>query len=276
MERSGEEPISEQRLRRAVEENEFRLYYQPQIDQRTGRIVGAEALLRWLDPQNGLLSPGEFLTSLEATGLIIPVGEWVVQQAAKDCQRWQHLGLPRLRIGLNVSPSQVHQRLGDPGALDTSALRSCCDLYLEIDGRQISGAPPGVVRALHALQFEGVNIAVQGFGADESLRSRLWSLPVDVLKIDHSLVRRMLYEEDATQTVASLVALARAFRLGIVAECVETHEELDKLEQLGCRHIQGFVYSAPLPAVRFEGLLEATACTPGWIREREPSEVLNS
>jgi EAL domain-containing protein (putative c-di-GMP-specific phosphodiesterase class I) len=263
-----DELIPEPRLRRALEQKQFRLYYQPQIDQRSGRIAGAEALLRWEDPENGLLEPGAFLTSLEATGLIVPVGEWAFQQAADDCQRWQHLGLPRLRLGINVSPSQIHQRVRNPHALDTHALRECCDLYLEIDGRQLGGAPPAVIRTLHTLQFEGVNIAVQGFGADESLRSRLWSLPVDVLKVDSSLVRRVLFDNEAAQTVASLVALARAFRLGIVAECVETHEQLDKLEQLGCRHIQGFVYSAPLPAARFEGLVEATTCTPGWAHER--------
>jgi EAL domain-containing protein (putative c-di-GMP-specific phosphodiesterase class I) len=251
---------SERRLRRAVEEKQFRLYYQPQIDQRTGRIVGAEALLRWLDPEEGLLSPGEFLTSLEATGLIVPVGEWAFRQATQDCERWQRLGLPRLRLGMNISPLQIHERVSNPQLLDTHSLRACCDLYLEIDGRQMSGAPPAVIKALHALQHEGIRISVQGFGVDESLRSRLWTLPVDLLKVDCTLVRRMIFDEKAERTVASLVALARAFRLSIVAECVETHEQLEKLEQLGCRHVQGFVYSAPLPAAGFEGLLEA-ACT---------------
>jgi EAL domain-containing protein (putative c-di-GMP-specific phosphodiesterase class I) len=268
MERVDAELIPERRLRRAVDECQFRLYYQPQIDQRTGRIVGAEALLRWLDPDNGLLEPGDFLTSLEATGLILSVGEWAFRQATEDCQRWQHLGLPRLRLGMNVSPSQIHERVRNPGALDTLVLRACCDLYLEIDGRQLGGAPPVVIHTLHTLQFEGVNIAVQGIGADESLRSRLWSLPVDVLKVDSSLVWRMLVDSEAAQTVASLVALARAFRLGIIAERVETQAQLDKLEQLGCRHVQGFVYSGPVPADRFEALLQSTTCALACAGER--------
>jgi diguanylate cyclase len=257
-----------ERLRTAIDENQFRLYYQPQIDHRSGRVVGAEALLRWLDPRNGLLTPGHFMAALESTELINSVGEWVFRQATQDCERWQRRGLPRLRLGINVSPTQINHRLENPKALNTSKLRACCDLYLEINGREISGAPHKIVQALHTLQCEGVNIAVQGFGADESLRDRLWSLPVDVLKVDGSFTRRMMFDNDAAIAVASMVAVARAFRLEIVAEGVETLEQLDRLEELGCRQVQGFVYSAPLPAARFEGLLEATTCTPGWSSQR--------
>jgi EAL domain-containing protein (putative c-di-GMP-specific phosphodiesterase class I) len=264
----GEEPIASSRLRAALDDHQFRLYYQPQIDQTTGRIVGAEALLRWLDPEQGLLTPARFLPSLQSAGLIDAVGEWTLRQAADDCLRWYRRGLPRLRLGINVSPAQIQQRSRNPRALDTSALRACCDLYLEIDGRQISDAPESVIQALQAVQFEGVNIAVQGFGADESLCGRLWSLPVDVLKVDRTFVHRVLYDTHAARTVASLVALARAFRLGLVAECVETTEQLERLVELGCRHVQGFVYSAALPAPRFEALLEAALCTPGWKAQR--------
>ena len=257
-----------ERLRTAIDEEHFRLYYQPQIDHRTGRVVGAEALLRWLDPYYGLLTPSHFMPALEASGLIVEVGEWALRQAAVDCERWQRRGLPRLRVGINVSPTQIHHRSENPRAFNTESLRACCDLYLEINGREISGAPHEIVQTLHTLQFEGVNIAVQGSGADESLRNRLWSLPVDVLKVDGTFVRRMMFDNNAAISVASMVALARAFRLGIVAEGVETLEQLDRLEELGCRQVQGFIYSAPLPAAPFEGLLEATTCTPGWSTQR--------
>jgi len=265
---SKSEEFSERRVLAALESNQFRLYYQPQIDQLTGRIVGAEALLRWLDPHTGLQVPGHFLASLESTGLILPVGEWALRQASEDCLRWQRRGLPRLRMGINVSPLQIEQHVQNPKAFDTFALRSCCDLYLEIDGRAIGAAHHTALQALHALQFEGVNIAVQGFGFDDSLRDRLGSLPVDVLKVDRSFVQRMVFENDAADSVASIIALAQVFRLGLVAEGVETTEQLDLLCELGCRQVQGFVYSAALPATRFEGLLEATMCTPGWAGQR--------
>jgi EAL domain-containing protein (putative c-di-GMP-specific phosphodiesterase class I) len=265
----GLEPIETSRLQTALELNQFRLYYQPQIDRTTGRIVGAEALLRWLDPERGVLGPARFLASLEATGLIVAVGEWTLKQAAEDCLRWQQRGLPRLRLGMNVSPAQIQQRARDPRVLDTTALRGSCDLYLEIDGRQICDASEPMIKALQSLQVEGVNIAVQGFGEDESLCGRLWSLPVDVLKVDRSFVQRILFDIEAARTVASLVALARAFRLGLIAECVETTEQLERIVELGCRHVQGFVYSNALPAARFEALLEANLSTPGWVAQRQ-------
>jgi EAL domain-containing protein (putative c-di-GMP-specific phosphodiesterase class I) len=266
--RAGAEPIEPSRLRAALEQNQFRLYYQPQIDQASGRIVGAEALLRWLDPQRGLLLPADFLGSLEETGLIVAVGDWALKQAAEDCRRWHARGLPRLRLGINVSLAQIQQRARDPRTLDTAALRACSDLYLEIDGRQICDAPESIIKALQGLQSEGVNIAVQGFGEHESLCGRLWSLPVDVLKVDRSFVQRVLFDIEAARVVASLVALARAFRLRLVAECVETTEQLERLVELGCRHVQGFVYSAALPASRFEGLLEVMLGTPEWTPQR--------
>jgi EAL domain-containing protein (putative c-di-GMP-specific phosphodiesterase class I) len=174
-----------------------------------------------------------------------------------------------LRLSINVSPAQISHRLENPHAFNIGALRACCDLYLEINGREIGGAPHEIIQTLHALQFEGVSIAVQGLGADESVRNRLSALPVDVLKVDASFVRRMMFDNEAAIAVASMVALTRAFRLGLVAEGVETLEQLDRLEDLGCRHVQGFVYSAPLPVARFEGLLEATRCIPGWARNEQ-------
>ncbi len=267
MESGGQRTLQE-RLRIALAEGQFRLHYQPQIDHRTGRVVGAEALLRWLDPRSGLLAPNHFLAALESSGLIVAVGEWAFRQATEDCERWQRRGFPRLRLGMNVSPTQIGHRLENPHAFNTGALRACCDLYLEINGREISGAPAAVIQALHTLQFEGVNIAVQGFGADESLRNRLWALPVDVLKVDSSFVRRLMFDNDAAIAIASMVALARAFRLGIVAEGVETTDQLERLEELGCRQVQGFIYSAALPAPRFESLLETARCAPGRSSQR--------
>src|SRR5262245_27695698 len=118
---SGAKQRLQERLRIAIDEGQFRLHYQPQIDHRTGRVVGAEALLRWLDPRNGLLGPSHFLAVLEESGLIVTVGEWALRQATEDCERWQRRGLPRLRLAINVSPTQISDRLKNSRAFNTQA-----------------------------------------------------------------------------------------------------------------------------------------------------------
>ena len=255
METLVKEESMERRLRVALEQNQFRLHYQPQVERCSGRIVGAEALLRWQDPQGGLRAPGYFLSALESTGLIVPVGEWVLGQATEDCRRWQRLGFPSLQIGVNVSTLQLRKHGRDACVLNTTALRAYCDLQLEIVASQISDAPEGLMRTLHALRYEGVNIAVQEFGSDEVVAERLWALPVDVVKIDRSFIQRMALDAKAELEVFSMITQARAYRLGIVAEGVETREQLERLADLQCPRTQGFVHSAPVPALAFEALM---------------------
>ncbi len=257
-----EEQALVQRLQVAIEQNQFRVHYQPQIDRRTRQIVGAEALLRWQDPYRGMVTPGNFLSTLESTGLIVTVGEWALRQVTEDCQRWRRLGFPRLRIGVNLSPLQLEKRAAAACVFETSALRACCDLQFEVVASLMADAPQPVLRALQALRFEGVDVTLQEFGGNSSVRSRLWALPVDGLKIDRALIHRMTFDREAEIAVSSVIALARAFRLSLVAEGVETQAQLGLLEELGCPHTQGLLYSAPVPAMQFESLLNAMVCPP--------------
>jgi EAL domain-containing protein (putative c-di-GMP-specific phosphodiesterase class I) len=253
---SVEHQAAERHLRAALEQNQFRLCYQPQLDPRTGRVVGAEALLRWRDPAGRLLEPSHFLQALEATGLIVPVGEWAFTQAAEDCRRWQRLGLPRLKIGLNVSPSQLGEQQTQSLASKVAEMRECCELQIEISGAHLLAPPEWLVKSLHTLRFAGADICVQDFGLDDTIHRRLWSLPVDALKIHRSFIARMA-DDEVDEELAGMLMLARAFRLGSVAEGVETEEQLKRLRQLHCERSQGFLHSHPITADRFEWMLRA-------------------
>jgi EAL domain-containing protein (putative c-di-GMP-specific phosphodiesterase class I) len=252
----------ERRVQTALEKNQFRLHYQPQVERRTGRIVGAEALLRWHDPDTGLLAPGHFLPLLESTGLIVPVGEWVLRQAALDGQRWQRLGFPRMRIAVNLSVAQLTHYAGGRCEFDTRALRECCDFQFEVPAAEVVQAPPGVLRLLAAFRGDGVEIALQGFDAGDTICTRLWSLPVDTLKIGSGVLRSITEDPDAEVLVSSMVVLARAFRLGLIADCVERPDQVEMLARIGCEQMQGLAFSPAVPVPRFERLLEGLACRP--------------
>ena len=252
----------ERRVQTALEKNQFRLHYQPQVERRTGRIVGAEALLRWQDPAAGLLTPGHFLPLLETTGLIVPVGEWVLAQAAADGQRWQRLGFPRMRISVNVGLAQLERSATERCGFDTRAVRECCDLQLEVPAMEFVRARADAIHSLTALRSEGVDIAMQGFDAQESVCMRLWSLPVDTLKIGRAFIRRMSVDPDAEIVVSSMVVLARAFRLGLIADGVERLDQVEMLSRMGCSQMQGHAFSPAIPASRFDRLLEAAVCRP--------------
>jgi EAL domain-containing protein (putative c-di-GMP-specific phosphodiesterase class I) len=252
----------ERRVQTALETNQFRLHYQPQVERRTGRIVGAEALLRWHDPEAGLLAPGHFLPLLESTGLIVPVGEWVLRQAALDGQRWQRLGFPRMRIAVNLSFAQLASYAVGRRDFDTRVLRECCDFQFEVPAAELVRAPAAVLRALAALRSEGVDIAMQGFDARATICTRLWSLPVDTLKIAQAFVRRMSADPDGEVIVSSMVVLARAFRMGLIADGVERPDQVEMLARIGCEQMQGLAFSPAVPAARFERLLEGLACRP--------------
>jgi EAL domain-containing protein (putative c-di-GMP-specific phosphodiesterase class I) len=247
----------EYRVRRGFEAGEFRLYYQPQHDAITNRILGAEALLRWHDPASGICEPGTFLQVLEATGLIVPVGVWAFKQAMEDCQRWQRLGLPRLKIGVNVSPSQLTPEGAEALGQRVKEMRPCCDLQIEISNVHLVSPLAGVVRALHTLRFAGADISVQHFGLDDYTHKRMWSLPVDALKIDRSFIARMTEDPEIDDELAGMLMLARAYRLGSVAEGVETQAQCDRLRELSCDMTQGYWHAPPMPRDRFEWLLRA-------------------
>lgn len=264
---SVERKVIEHRIRQAVEAGEFRLYYQPQHDTATHRIVGAEALLRWHDPAAGVLGPASFLEPLETTGLIGRLGEWAFRQASEDCRHWQGLGLPRLKLGLNVSPAQLTPAGVERLAQQVKEMRSCCDPQIELSSAHLVSQAHDLLAALRALRFAGADIVIQHFGLDDHTHKRLWSLPVDGVKIDRSFISRMVDDPQIDEELAGMLVLARAYRLCSVAEGVETQEQFDRLRELDCDLTQGSFHAPPMLADRFEWLLRAechgrAACEP--------------
>jgi diguanylate cyclase (GGDEF)-like protein len=247
----------EHRLRFALERNEFELHYQPKVNIASRRVRGAEALLRWRNPDEGLVPPAAFLPTLEATGLIVPVGDWVVKQAAADCHAWMAAGLPPVRIAVNIAPAQLRQPDFAAKFLEAVLPWSSADwgLDLEITEGALQEDCPGDVEQLRRLREQGVRIAIDDFGTGYSSLSRLATLPIDTLKIDRSFISRSLDGSSGSSLVRTIIALARALEMTTVAEGVERPEELELLRQLGCDKSQGWLHSAALPASQFIALL---------------------
>ena len=245
----------EHRLRGALDRKEYRLFYQPQV--RNGRVIGAEALLRWVDPQRGLMPPAMFLRMLESTGLIVPVGAWVLQRAGEDSRRWLRHGLGPLRIAVNVSPLQLARKGFAEQLFALTGLRDwgSFSLEVEITEEALMEDTGQLVETLEALRSAGVRVAVDDFGTGYSSLSRLSQLPVDVLKIDSSFTSCLTDDPATHAVIATIVALARSLGLGTIAEGVETAEQQRILVELGCSELQGYLHGPPVSADEFEILL---------------------
>ena len=247
----------EHQLRFALERNEFELHYQPKVSITSRRIRGAEALLRWRKPEQGLVSPALFIPTLEATGLILPVGQWVIRQAARDCAMWKKQGLPPVRIAVNIAPAQLRQPEFEARFLDAVSSWSNEDWGLDIEiieGSLQEDAPEELAK-LGNLRAKGVQIAIDDFGTGYSSLSRLATLPVDTLKIDRSFVAKSLDGGSGNMLVRTIIALARSLEMGTVAEGVEKEEELELLRHLGCESSQGWLHSPAVTAAEFTTLL---------------------
>jgi diguanylate cyclase (GGDEF)-like protein len=252
----------EHRLRGALERNEFVLFYQPKVTIATGRVSSVEALLRWQDPARGLIAPGLFLPTLEATGLIVPVGEWALAQAAADSRRWASMGFPAVRVAVNAAPMQLSRRDFASKVLDASSgleAEQGWGLDVEITESALLGDSSWSVRTLRVLRSAGVRIAIDDFGTGYSSLSRLSQLPVDTLKIDRSFTNRLPADAASRTLVSTIIGLARAFNMSTVAEGVETPEQLAYLERAGCHESQGYLHSRPIPAAELELLLTQQA-----------------
>lgn len=244
----------EHRLRRAVERGELSVYYQPKIDLDTERIVGMEALVRWHSPELGAVSPAEFIPLAEDSGLIIPIGEWVLRTACAQSKRWQDRGLARLRVAVNLSARQFREpnlSAKIRQTLDETGLESHC-LELEITESSIMERADSAVKALGELREMGVEISVDDFGTGYSSLGYLKQLPIDTLKIDKSFVREVTTGRDSAAIVQAIIALAHNLRMKVVAEGVETEDQLRFLHLLRCNYAQGYLFSKPLPAEEFE------------------------
>lgn len=247
----------EKSLRRAMENDEFELHYQPKVHVRTGDIIAMEALVRWRHPQKGLISPAEFIPLAEEIGLIIPLGAWVLMTACQQNKRWQDAGLPRLRVAVNLSAVQFRQKhLVEfiTQVLDDTGLDASC-LELEVTESIVMQNPEETTLILEKLHAKGIHLSIDDFGTGYSSLSYLKRFPLDTLKIDRSFVRDISSDPDDAAIVKSVIALAHSLRLRVIAEGVETASQLSFLRALGCDEYQGYYRSKPLPAAQFEQLL---------------------
>jgi diguanylate cyclase (GGDEF)-like protein/PAS domain S-box-containing protein len=265
----------EHRLRGALDNQQYVLYYQPKINIATGRLEGVEALLRWNDPERGLVSPAEFLPILESTGMIVTVGEWALRQAASDCRRWQGAGLHPVHIAVNCSPLQLRRKGFVEQVLDTLEGwgRDGWGIDLEITESLLIDPGSSEVHRLRALRDAGVRIAIDDFGTGYSSLSRLSDLPVDTLKIDRSFIMGLPENRAAVRLVPTIIGLARAFDLITVAEGVETREQLEFLARTGCDQSQGYLHARPMPAADLEVLLAERAKTATAEAPRSSEEM---
>ena len=246
-------------LRRALGRGEFELHYQPKVDVLNGRIVGMEALLRWRHPQTGLVAPHDFIPLAEETGLIVPIGQWVIEEACVQNRAWQLAGFPRLRVAVNISGVQFRQKdLLDTiaQALQMSGLAAEC-LEIEITESVVMQNASEAIVTLEKLSEMGVHVSIDDFGTGYSSLSYLKRFPIHKLKIDRSFIRDVSSDMDDAAIVRAIIALAHNLRLKVVAEGVETADQLQFLRTLGCDEYQGFYKSQPLTAHDFERTLHA-------------------
>jgi diguanylate cyclase (GGDEF)-like protein len=241
-------------LRQALDKHEFELYYQPKVNLVSGKMTSAEALIRWNDPRTGLVPPGQFIPVLEQTGLIHEVGRWALQQALADYRHWRGAGLPAVRIAVNVSARQLRHRgfIAEVKlALGVDAL-AAPGLELEITESLLMEDVMHSIASLRAIRDMGVSIAIDDFGTGFSSLSYLAKFPVDTLKIDRSFVTEMVLMPENLALVSTIINLAHALKLRVVAEGVETDEQARLLRLLNCDEMQGYLFSEPVPRAVFE------------------------
>lgn len=251
----------ENNLRHALERNEFRVHYQPRIDTLSGRIIGAEALVRWECPGKGLIPPDSFIPIAEETGLIIPIGEWVLTEACQQNSAWQRAGLPPISISVNLSPVQFrHAGLAClvSSALQQSGLQAGY-LELELTESFVMHDAERIKTCMHKLKAIGIDISVDDFGTGYSSLSYLKRFPVDRLKVDKSFVRDIDSDPEDAAIVRAIITLGHALGLKVVAEGVETEAHLEFLQEHNCDELQGYYFSRPVPAGEIEAMLRAMA-----------------
>jgi diguanylate cyclase len=244
-------------LHHAVALDQFELYYQPKVDTRTGEVRSAEALIRWIHPMRGIVSPAEFVPLAEECGLISEIGRWVIREACRQTRAWQIDGVPSLRVSVNLSASQFR----DSGLLDL--IRSALDeaglepRYLEVELTEsaVMSDPEKSIDILEHLSAMGVLVSVDDFGTGYSSMSYLRRFPIDKLKIDRVFIDEIVSRPEDASIVRAIVSLAHSLRLKVVAEGVETPAQLDFVKTAGCDEYQGYHFSRPLPAADFERLM---------------------
>jgi diguanylate cyclase (GGDEF)-like protein/PAS domain S-box-containing protein len=257
-------------LRRALEREEFALAYQPKIDLRTGLACAAEALLRWKHPERGVVSPAEFIPVLEETGLIVPVGEWVLGRACRDIGSWRDAGLAAVPVAVNLSARQFRQQDLDQRIrrIVEAAGVSAGMIELEITESQLMQDPDHAIRVMRALSDSGIRIAIDDFGTGYSSLAYLTRFPVSSLKIDRSFVAGALNDKAHAAIARAIIDMAHTLGFIVVAEGVETESQAAFLRGLGCEQAQGYLFHRPMPEADFAALLSCSADVTGPALER--------
>ncbi|MFO0691425.1 MAG: EAL domain-containing protein [Myxococcota bacterium] len=265
----------ESRLRRALERDEFRLVYQPIRDTQTGRVSAVEALVRWVDGSGQAISPAEFIPIAEEAGLIVDIGAWVLRTACRQGRAWLDQGFAPIRISVNISVHQL-RRTGIVDSIDQILFESNLgaeSLELEITESSMLDANPNISAAIGRLTEMGIGLALDDFGTGYSSLSALQRFPIERLKIDRSFVNGVGGNANDESLVSAIVALAKRLSIEVVAEGVETEEQARFLTELGCRELQGYLFSRPLPAAEVEAMLPRavkTAAEDGAADVTEP------
>ena len=261
----------EQKLHKAIENHSFELYYQPQIDSKTGLIVSVEALIRWKDTDQGLITPDKFIPIAEDTGLIVPIGEWVLLEACKQVKTWHNQGLPAIDVAVNVSGVQLNK--ADLLAQVESALRQSKlnpkRLHIELTESAILNGRELAIKVLDTLRWQGVSIALDDFGTGYSSLSYLRTLPIDILKIDRSFINEIHHQHNAP-ILSAIVTMAHALELKVVAEGVEQVSQIEFMSKKRCDLFQGYYYSPPVPAYELENMLSSQPFTDPLLLQAGP------
>jgi diguanylate cyclase (GGDEF)-like protein len=255
----------EDALRRAIERQEFVLHYQPQVDISSGCVVGAEALIRWNHPDLGLVMPGKFISIAEERGLIVPIGSWVIEEAARQAAVWQNSGRLSIPIAVNVSAVQFRQKYFVEQLANSVRKHGINPNRLELELTESivmrdAGTTVEILKRLHDLGFR---LSIDDFGTGYSSLSYLRRFPIDKIKIDQSFVRDVTQDESAASIVTAIISLARSLKLKVIAEGVQTKEQLEILREMRCDEVQGFLFNPALVSGEFEKL----------VREWEPKYV---
>jgi diguanylate cyclase len=248
--RTAQRAHLESGLRRALRGNEFKLYYQPKVSLATGETIGTEALIRWVHPEQGMISPGQFIPIAEDCGLIVPIGEWVLREACRQNEVWRQSGAKAMPVAVNVSAAQFAQRnfldvIKD--ALTQSGLPAHL-LELELTESIIMRNAESTVAVLVAIKDMGIRVAIDDFGTGYSSLSYLKRFPIDTLKIDQSFVSALPGDADQAAITKAVIAMAKSLKRSVTAEGVETLAQLDFLTAQGCDDVQGYFLSRPIPA----------------------------
>ena len=264
-ERAFERILMVTNLNRALEHQEMVIYYQPQFDMQTQTLVGMEALVRWMHPELGMISPAKFIPVAEETGLIVQLDRWVMQKATKQISDWYKAGLVPGKLALNMATKQLEQEdLMD--MIKTTLQTSDCKpewLAFEITESQIMKDPEKAIAILYEINSSGIEIAVDDFGTGYSSLTYLKRLPVNKLKIDKAFINEIPHDDEDVAIVRAVIALANSLNLSVIAEGVEKQEQADFLLKEGCPHIQGYLYGRPMPNDKMEELLIKQQQNPG-------------